>query len=39
VAMAMALAWFRFGSRPQQPVVTPDEPDRPDGQLGFWHRD
>ena len=39
VAMAMALAWFRFGSRPQQPVVTPDEPDRPDGQLGFWRRD
>jgi hypothetical protein len=39
VAMAMALAWFRFGSRPQPPVVTPDEPDRPDGQLGFWRRD
>ena len=39
VAMAAALAWFQLGPLPPRPVATPDEPDRPDGQLGFWRRD
>jgi hypothetical protein len=38
-AMAVALAWFQLGPLPPRTVVTPDEPDRPDGQLGFWRRD
>ena len=39
VAMAAALAWFQLGPLPPRPVATPDEPDRPDGQLGFWRPD
>ena len=39
VAILVALWWFRQGTRPAPPVVTPEDPDRPDGQLGFWRRD
>jgi len=39
VAILIALWWFRQGTRPAPPIVTPEKPDRPDGQLGFWRRD
>ncbi|MDP6867142.1 MAG: hypothetical protein QF844_01450 [Acidimicrobiales bacterium] len=35
---AMGLTWFGLASPPTPRIQTPDEPDRPDGQLGFWRR-
>ena len=38
VLFAMGLTWFGLASPPTPRIQTPDEPDRPDGQLGFWRR-
>ena len=35
---AAALTWFGLASPPIPRIQTPDEPERPDGQLGFWRR-
>ncbi len=35
---AVALTWFGLASPPIPRIQTPDEPDRPDGQFGFWRR-
>ncbi len=35
---AAALTWFGLASPPIPRIQTPDEPDRPDGQFGFWRR-
>lgn len=34
----LALVWYLAGSRAAKRVDTPVDPDRPDGQLGFWNR-
>lgn len=35
---AAALTWFGLASPPIPRIQTPNEPDRPDGQFGFWRR-
>ena len=35
---AAALTWFGLAAPPIPRIETPDEPDRPDGQFGFWRR-
>ncbi|HAQ22067.1 MAG TPA: hypothetical protein DGF10_11455 [Acidimicrobiaceae bacterium] len=37
--IAAALTWFGLASPPLPPVIPPEEPQRPDGQLGFWRRE
>ena len=35
---AAALTWLGLAAPPIPRIQTPDEPERPDGQLGFWRR-
>lgn len=39
VTIAAALTWFGLASPPTPRIIPPDEPQRPDGQLGFWHQE
>jgi len=39
VGTGFALVWYLAGSRAAGRVDTPIDPERPDGQLGFWNRE
>jgi len=38
-SFAVALTWFGLASPPIPRIIPPTEPQRPDGQLGFWRRE
>ncbi len=38
-SFTVALTWFGLASPPAPRIIPPTEPQRPDGQLGFWRRE